>query len=378
MIRGRRIFSGVSGAGGGGGGANITVVNTYADLPVASTVTGEFYFVKTTTGSGTGTKPAGLYYSDGTNWYYDDSNTDIVVVANYSALPAANTVTSSFYWCESSQGTYWLPGPLGGTYYPSGLYYSNGTSWEYMDTPYQATQSEVDAGTVTDKFITPNTLYNATRDFIQFDIVAPGTPGAGKVAYNGATGALAYLMNNSAVECNIGQTMHAYVHNADSVTINKGEVVYLFSANGNKASVKLANNTSDATSAKTFGIAAENITSGQNGFIICQGVIDGLNTGMYTAGDSLYLGATAGSLTNVKPYAPNHLVYIGIVEKANAGNGQIYVRVQNGYELDEIHDVDLITVPPVAGEVLTYNGSLWNSQPVGGYTTRLFNYYNFI
>ncbi len=182
----------------------------------------------------------------------------------------------------------------------------------------------------------------------------------------------------------IGQTMHALVHNADSVTINKGEVVYLFSASGNKASVKLANNTSDATSAKTFGIAAEDITSGQNGFITCQGVLDGLNTGMYTAGDTLYLGATAGSLTNVKPYAPNHLVYVGIVEKANAGNGQIYVRVQNGYELNEIHDVDLITTPPADGDVLKYElaTGLWKPGVGGGGGTgvgeKLFMYYNFI
>jgi hypothetical protein len=83
---------------------------------------------------------------------------------------------------------------------------------------------------------------------------------------------------------------------------------------------------------------------------------------MYSPGATLYVGATAGTLTSTKPYAPNHLVYAGIVERANAGNGQIYVRVQNGYELDEIHDVDLITTPPVTGNVLTYNGSLWVAQ----------------
>jgi hypothetical protein len=82
----------------------------------------------------------------------------------------------------------------------------------------------------------------------------------------------------------------------------------------------------------------------------------------------LYLANTFGDLTNVKPYAPEHLVYIGVVERANA-NGEIYVRVQNGYELNEIHDVDLITTPPVNGDVLTYNGStqLWvNQAPASG------------
>lgn len=201
-------------------------------------------------------------------------------------------------------------------------------------------------------------------DFVSFDLTPVASPAAGQIAYQGNTGALSYLLNNSNVMCSIGQTMHAYVHNGEAVTITKGQAVYLFSASGNKASVKLANNTSDATSAKTFGLAAEDIASGANGMVICQGVIDGLNTSMFTAGDTLYLGNTAGSYTNVKPYAPNHFVYIGIVEKANAGNGQIYVRVQNGYEMDEIHDVDLITTPPVANNVLTYNGTLWTASNV--------------
>jgi hypothetical protein len=88
---------------------------------------------------------------------------DITVVANYSALPAANTVSGQFYWCSASQGTAWLPGSLGGTYYSAGLYYSNGTIWEFMAVPYQATQSEVDAGTVTNKFVTPSTFENASK-----------------------------------------------------------------------------------------------------------------------------------------------------------------------------------------------------------------------
>jgi hypothetical protein len=201
-------------------------------------------------------------------------------------------------------------------------------------------------------------------DFVSFDLTPVAAPGAGQIAYQGNTGALSYLFNNSNVMCSIGQTMHAYVKNGEAVTITKGQAVFLFSASGNKATVKLANNTSDATSAKTFGLAAEDIGANQNGMVICQGVIDGLNTSMFTAGDILYLGNTAGSYTNVKPYAPNHLVYIGIVERANAGNGQIYVRVQNGYEMDEIHDVDLITTPPVANNVLTYNGTLWVASNV--------------
>lgn len=91
------------------------------------------------------------------------SGTQITVVANYSALPDPTTVSGKFYWAEASQGTSWLPGSLGGTYYNSGMYYSNGVSWSFVNVPYQATQSEVNTGTNTDKFVTPDTLKNSSQ-----------------------------------------------------------------------------------------------------------------------------------------------------------------------------------------------------------------------
>ena len=91
------------------------------------------------------------------------AGTSITVVSNYSALPDPTTVSGKFYWCENSQGTAWLPGSLGGTYYSAGMYYSNGVTWSYMEVPFEATQAEVDAGTVTDKFVSPSTLANSSQ-----------------------------------------------------------------------------------------------------------------------------------------------------------------------------------------------------------------------
>jgi len=103
------------------------------------------------------------------------------VVANYSALPAVADATGNFYWVSASQGTAWLPGSLGGTYYPKGLYYSNGVTWEYTETPAQATQLEVNTGTNTDKFVTPSTLTNATK-WTNYQLLS------GKDAVNGYVG----------------------------------------------------------------------------------------------------------------------------------------------------------------------------------------------
>lgn len=204
----------------------------------------------------------------------------------------------------------------------------------------------------------------ATPDYIDFDTSATSANAVGRVTWDATDGSLQLGLTGGNAVSVLGQTIHAYVRSAESVTINKGQPVYLYQATGNRASVKLAYNTGDATSATTFGLAAESIEPNQAGFIVCQGVLDGLNTGAYNEGDILYLGATAGSLTATKPKAPNHMVYIGVVERANNGNGQIYVKVQNGYELDEIHDVQINS--PANGQLIIYDAatSLWKNANI--------------
>lgn len=204
---------------------------------------------------------------------------------------------------------------------------------------------------------------NLTTDYIQIDTAAtPPTVVEGTLAWNTTEGSLELGLRNGNVSNVLGEDLHVRVSNAEATTLNKGEVVYLFGATGNRASVKRASNTSDLTSAKTLGIVAESIGANQTGFVITQGVIDGLSLGApYADGDILWLGSTAGTFTRTKPVQPNHLVFIGVIERANAGNGQIYVKPQNGYELDELHDV-LIT-SPANGQLLIRDetAGLWKN-----------------
>jgi len=196
-----------------------------------------------------------------------------------------------------------------------------------------------------------------------------------------------YDSGSSVFQC-IGtspNTLFAYVTNGDSSTITKGQPVYAFSGTGDRMVVKLANNTSDATSARTIGLVySTSIAANQKGLIIIEGLLDGLSTlptSTWADGDVVYLGATAGAITKTKPYAPNHMVYLGTVTTASAGSaGRMYVKIQNGYELEEIHDVDLISTAPVADDVLRYDGTLWKADPLAeiNAAANLFNYYNFM
>jgi len=156
-------------------------------------------------------------------------------------------------------------------------------------------------------------------------------------------------------------SLFAYVTNVEaSTTMTKGQPVYAFGGTGDRLTVKLAYNTSDATSAQTVGmVVSTSIAPNQKGIIIVAGQLDNLSTlptSTFADGDAIYLGPTAGSITNVKPSAPNHLVYLGIVTTASAGNaGRMYVRVQNGYELQELHNV--VATAPANNDYLYYDSS---------------------
>jgi hypothetical protein len=163
----------------------------------------------------------------------------------------------------------------------------------------------------------------------------------------------------------------AYVTNAEAVTITKGQVVYIFGASGDRASVKLAKNTSDTFSSKTLGIVRADIAAGAAGWITTQGQVSGINLGAYSPGDILWLDSVAGGFTATKPQAPYHAVFVGVVERANAGNGLIYVKPQNGVELDELHDVRITSL--ANNEIIRYNSTLgyWENKSITtvlGYT----------
>ena len=166
-------------------------------------------------------------------------------------------------------------------------------------------------------------------------------------------------------------TLLAYVTNAESITINKGQPVYVFGGQGDRITVKLAYNSTDITSAQTIGLVqSTSIGANQKGLVIIQGQLDNLSlfpTSTWADGDYVYLGATAGTLTNVKPVAPNHLVYLGYVTTASNGSaGRMYVKVQNGYELDEIHNVQISGVSN--NDILAYESatSLWKNKSISG------------
>ena len=159
------------------------------------------------------------------------------------------------------------------------------------------------------------------------------------------------------------------VLNNTGATIYKGQAVYAAGAVGasGQLRVSLSSNTTESTSSKTFGIMEDTVLDGAIGTVVTEGLLEGLDTSTANPGDPVWLGSTPGQLifglTN-KPSAPNHLVFLGIVTRAQANTGSIFVKVQNGFELDELHDVAISNRQN--NQVIRYNSTTgqWSNQTI--------------
>jgi hypothetical protein len=158
-------------------------------------------------------------------------------------------------------------------------------------------------------------------------------------------------------------TLVREVKNMTGATLTKGTVVYISGANGNKPIVSKALAVSDALSSRTFGLLQSNILNNGVGFCVVIGDLSGLDTSAFTEGAQLYLsGTAAGTFTETKTLAPTHLVYVGKVTRSHPTQGQIEVQIQNGYELNEIHDVAISSVANNQTLIYESASTLWKNK----------------
>jgi hypothetical protein len=178
-------------------------------------------------------------------------------------------------------------------------------------------------------------------------------------------GSVIVTATGSVVDLAVSQTSPASVlvervRNSTGATLTKGTAVYISGATGQLPTVSKALATSDATSAQTLGLITTDLDNNSNGYVTIIGLVDDLDTSAYTDGVQLYLSpTTAGALTVTKPYAPQHLVYVAVVAHAHPVHGKLIVKVQHGYEMDELHNVSAQN--PNNGDILVYSSAtnLW-------------------
>ena len=211
---------------------------------------------------------------------------------------------------------------------------------------------------------------------IELDQSPTGTAGVAVTRWNDTIGITETTLKGGSVVIKNGVDLMARVVNkvTPNTTLTKAayQVVKVSGAQGQRLAVGLAQANNDNNSADTIGVVTETIATNQEGFILTVGQLEGINTTgslqseTWSDGDVLYLSpTTAGRITNIKPTGlTGHIVVIGYVEYSHINNGKIYVKIMNGLELDELHNVYINPTTLANNDVLTYDSatSLWKNK----------------
>ena len=220
-------------------------------------------------------------------------------------------------------------------------------------------------------------------EWIDFDTThTTPTNVEGRLTWNDEDGTLNLGMKGGNVTLQVGQEQLVRVVNKTGGNLLESEykVVRVRTqaeggAQGQRLAVVNAQATNEINSSTTLGVVTENINVNQEGFVTTFGLVRGINTTgtlqgeTWLDGDTLYLSPTvAGGLTKNKPISPNHLVIMGYVVYAHNNQGKIFVKVDNGYELDELHNVYINestlvgNAKTTGGSTLYYSGSVWTNN----------------
>ena len=191
---------------------------------------------------------------------------------------------------------------------------------------------------------------------------AGGTVGLGSLTWDTTNQTLDLGIGSGSVNALLGVDSHVLGRNTTGSAISRGQVVRVNGASAGNLTIALAQGNTDPNTTNTIGIAAENIANSATGMVITSGLLRNLNTSTFAAGDLLFISSgTAGQLVNSAPAAPNHAVRMGYVVSSHPSNGIIYVAVNNGYELNELHDVAYPTTPST-NDFLVYVANRWENQ----------------
>jgi hypothetical protein len=152
--------------------------------------------------------------------------------------------------------------------------------------------------------------------------------------------------------------------NSSGGTIAKGKVVYIDGADGTNPTIALSDADTEATSSKTLGFTETASNNGDQVNVIIYGRLTNVDTSAASAaGVSVWLSSTAGGVVfGAPPAEPAHSVYLGVVTKKNPSTGEIFVKVQNGYELDELHDVSAAS--PSDNDIIQWDSAtqMWKKE----------------
>ena len=181
--------------------------------------------------------------------------------------------------------------------------------------------------------VTALTLANPTVSNYQ-DWTSTSAPSytEGRLWYDSTIKALTYNNDISGNSLHIGQETQLKVRNGTGSTIAKGAPVYITATSSGQAFPNIAlAQANTLTTGNAIGLTNEAIASGADGYVVINGLLNGVNTGTFTVGDILYVSPySAGQLMNTYP-PTGYPVKIGVVSFVNSSTGSIYINQSNAF-----------------------------------------------
>jgi len=180
---------------------------------------------------------------------------------------------------------------------------------------------------------------------VDFSTTNVAAGAVGRLTWNDTDGTLDLGLKGGNVTLQLGQEQVVRIYNETASGFVDMQVVKVTGSSGTRLTADLAKADSDANSASTIAIMTEPAASHGEGFATTFGLVRQVDTSAFAEGATLYLSpTTAGAITTTRPTAPNHTVILGWCIRSHATQGQIYVNINNGFELDELHDVLITSV----------------------------------
>jgi len=147
----------------------------------------------------------------------------------------------------------------------------------------------------------------------------------GRITWNSSAGKpqVGLFYNNETA--NLAGNVTLVYNNTGSV-VGVGSVVYINGVAGVNTAVPTIGFADNLIYSRALGVGVVSklIGIGSYGYIHVAGTTD-IDTSKFNAGDILYVGSSAGILTNISPYSPNFNVVVGVALNSNV-NGSILVQ----------------------------------------------------
>ena len=197
----------------------------------------------------------------------------------------------------------------------------------------------------------------------QFSNGSAVTLAAGKMWYDGSTGAWNAGMGGGNITQQIGEELFVYGKASAAITDSPLQCIYQTGTVGASGVITFAPTIAGITDGESIiGIATENIALNGFGRVTSFGTVRGITTNgtafgeTWADGDKIWYNPVTGGLTKVKPVAPNIKVQVGIIINAGSGgSGSFSVELAHGSELGGT-DSNVQLTSPANGNILSYDG----------------------